>query len=112
VIRKSGSSWRLARKIIFTRTDLLPHRQIVYDDDGNVVTNTVYANYRDYDGISYATQIEVVRPQEEYDITLTILKPGLNQTLTDDKFVLDQPAGAQVIHLDHPQTPANGGGSH
>jgi outer membrane lipoprotein-sorting protein len=106
VIRKSGSSWRLSRKIVFTRTDLLPHRQIVYDDDGNVVTNTVYANYRDYDGISYATQIEVVRTQEEYDITLNMVKLEFNKPLTDEQFLLEQPPGAQVVHLGQPQAGA------
>jgi outer membrane lipoprotein-sorting protein len=49
-------------------------------------------------------QIEIWRPQEEYDITLTILKLQLNEQLADDKFALEQPAGAQVVHLDQPQS--------
>jgi hypothetical protein len=103
VIRKSGSAWRLTRKIIFTRTDLLPHRQITYDESGDVATNTLYANYLDYNGISYPTQIEIVRPQEEYDITLHMVKVEFNKTLTDEQFTLEQPPGAQVVHLGQPQ---------
>jgi outer membrane lipoprotein-sorting protein len=103
VIRKSGSGWRLARKIIFTRTDLSPHRQITYNESGDVVTNTLYANYLDYNGISYPTQIEIVRPQEEYDITLNMVKVEFNKTLTDEQFTLEQPPGAQVVHLGQPQ---------
>jgi outer membrane lipoprotein-sorting protein len=112
VIRSHGNDSWLSRKIIFSRTDLRPNRQLIYDEQGTLVTDARYSDYKDYDGLNFPSKIEIKRPEEEYDITLTILKPGLNQPLTDDKFVLEQPAGAQVIHLDHPQSPANGGGSH
>jgi outer membrane lipoprotein-sorting protein len=112
VIRTRGDDSWLSRKIIFSRLDLRPNRQLIYDEAENIVTDARYTDYKDYDGLSFPSKIEIKRPQEEYDITLTILKPGLNQTLTDEKFVLEQPAGAQVIHLDHPQPVANGGGSH
>lgn len=108
VVRKSasGSGWFLSRKIVFSRTDLLPHRQLTYDENGNLATNTLYANYKDYDGVSFATQIEIVRPQEEYDITLNMLKLEFNKKLTDDQFTLEQPPGAEVVHLGQPQANA------
>jgi outer membrane lipoprotein-sorting protein len=103
VIRRGDRGWFLSRKIIFSRTDLLPHRQFVYDEDGNLATDSRYEGYKDYDGLNFPTQIEIWRPQEEYDITLTIVKLQLNEPLLDDKFALDQPAGAQIVHLDQPQ---------
>jgi outer membrane lipoprotein-sorting protein len=112
VIRTRGDDSWLSRKIIFSRLDLRPNRQLIYDEAENIVTDARYTDYKDYDGLSFPSKIEIKRPEEEYDITLTILKPGLNQPLTDDKFVLDQPPGADVIHLDHSQPVANGGGSH
>lgn len=112
VIRSHGDDSWLSRKVIFSRTDLHPNRQLIYDELGTLVTDARYSDYKDYSGLNFPSKIEIKRPEEEYDITLTILKPGLNQPLTDDKFVLEQPAGAQVIHLDHPQSPVNGGGSH
>jgi len=112
IIRSHGNDSWLSRKIIFSRTDLHPNRQLIYDELGTLVTDARYTEYKDYDGLNFPSKIEIKRPEEEYDITLTILKPGLNQPLTDDKFVLEQPAGAQVIHLDHPQSTSNGGGSH
>jgi len=112
VIRSSGNDSWLSRKIFFSRTDLRPNRQLIYDEQGTLVTDARYTDYKDYSGLNFPSRIEIKRPEEEYDITLTILKPGLNQPLPDDKFVLDQPAGAQVIHLDRPQTTSNGGGSH
>jgi outer membrane lipoprotein-sorting protein len=105
VIRKADQGWLLSRKIIFSRLDLLPHRELQYDDVGNVTTNTLYWNYKkDDNGIEFPWQIEIARPQEEYDITLNIVKLDLNQPLADDKFILEQPPGAEVVHLDRPAT--------
>ena len=104
IIRREGDAGKLSRKIIFGRTDLKPHRQFIYDDNGNVVTDAKYAEYKAYDGVSYPSRIEIYRPQEEYDITLTMLKVELNAPLKDEQFVLEQPAGAQVVHLDRPQS--------
>jgi outer membrane lipoprotein-sorting protein len=100
VIRKGERGWVLSRKVVFSRVDLLPHRQLLYDADGNVATNAAYEKYKEENGIKFPWQIEIARPQEEYDITLNIVKLDLNRTLADDKFVLEQPPGAEVIHLD------------
>ena len=104
VIKRSGDGWILERKIIFGRTDLQPHRQFIYTDDGKVATDARYAQYKDYGGFSFPSRIEIYRPEEEYDITLNILKLDINPPLRDDQFVLEQPAGAQVVHLDRPQS--------
>ena len=104
VIQKYDKGWRLARKIIFGRTDLKPHRQFIYSEDGNVATDAKYAEYKDYDGVNFPSRIEIFRPQEEYDITLNMLKVDINKPLTDDQFVLEQPSGAVVVHLDRPQS--------
>jgi hypothetical protein len=104
VIQKFGQGWRLSRKIIFGRTDLKPHRQLIYSEDLKVATDARYAEYKEYDGVSYPSRIEIKRPQEEYDITLNMLKVEINHPLSDDQFVLQQPAGAEVVRLDHPQS--------
>lgn len=104
VVRKAGDKWALARKILFSRTDLKPHRQYIYDESGKVSTDARYAEYKDYDGVSFPSRIEIYRPQEEYDITLNMLKVDINKPLSDEQFVLDQPAGADVVHLDRPQS--------
>jgi hypothetical protein len=103
VIRKRENGWGLARKIVFSRTDLQPHRQYIYDDAGKLATDAKYADYKDYDGLTFASRIEIYRPQEEYDITLNMLKLEINKALTDEQFALQQPPGAEVVHLDKPQ---------
>jgi outer membrane lipoprotein-sorting protein len=99
VVRKGPQGWFLSRRIIFSRSDLLPHRQLVYDERGNVATDARYEDYRDFDGVGFPYQIEIRRPQEEYDIVLTMVKLQLNVKLTDDQFVLEKPPGAEVVRL-------------
>jgi hypothetical protein len=106
VIRKGEQGWKLSRKIVFSRTDLQPHRQYIYDEQGNLITDARYANYKDYDGVSFPSRIEIYRPQEEYDIKLNMLKLEINKPLRDDQFALEQPPGAEVVHLDKPQSSA------
>ena len=100
VIRKGSQGWYLSRKIEFSRSDLLPHRQQIYDLQGNVATDARYQNYKDYAGTTFPSTIEIERPRENYDITLSLVKLEINKTLTDDQFALEQPAGADVVHLD------------
>lgn len=104
IIRKVGNGGKLSRKIIFGRTDLKPHQQLIYDDDGKLMTDARYADYKDFDGVNFPSRIEISRPQEEYDITLNMLKLEINHELSDEQFVLEQPPGADVIHLDRPQS--------
>jgi len=106
VIRKDDQGWRLTRKIVFSRIDLKPHRQYIYDKKGNLVTDARYANYKEYDGVEFPSRIEISRPREEYDITLNMLKVEINKPLRDDQFALRQPPGAEVVHLDQPQSSA------
>jgi hypothetical protein len=104
VIRKKGESQGiLARKIVFSRVDLKPHRQYIYDEQGTLMTDAKYAEYKDYDNVDFPSRIEIARPQEEYDIKLNILKLEINKPLRDDQFALQQPPGAEVVHLDRPQ---------
>jgi hypothetical protein len=104
VIRKMGEHGGiLARKIVFSRTDLLPHRQYIYDEQGKLVTDARYANYKEYDNVGFPSRVEIYRPQEEYDITLNMLKLEINKPLRDDQFALQQPPGAEVVNLDKPQ---------
>ena len=105
VIRMRGDKdARLSRKIVFSRTDLRPTRQYIYDDQGKLVTDVRYAQYKDYDGVSYPSRIEIYRPQEEYDIKMNVLKLEMNKPLKDEQFALEQPPGADVVHLNGPQS--------
>lgn len=93
------NQWYLSRKIIFERANLDPHIQVVYDKNGNVATKAHYANFQDYSGLRFPSEIDIERPQEEYAITLKMVKLQLNIPLKPEQFVLDQPPNAQVVRL-------------
>ena len=99
VVKRGKKGWFLARKVLFSRTDLKIHRQFMYDESGNLATDVHYGEYKDYDGINFPVQIEIERPQEEYDITLNMVKLEFNKALTDEQFALTQPPGADVVRL-------------
>ena len=105
VIRKRGDRDAvLSRKIVFSRTDLHPTHQYIYDEQGKLTTDARYADYKDYNGISFPSRIEIYRPEEEYDIKMNVLKLELNKPLKDEQFALAQPPNAEVVHLDSPQS--------
>jgi len=103
VIQKGKAGWYLARKIIFSRTDLLPHRQLIYNEKGDLVTDAKYETIKNHNGVDFPEVIEIWRPQEEYSITLKVLKLDLNQPLTDEQFALQKPPGAELVNLDQGQ---------
>ncbi|HZR65804.1 MAG TPA: DUF4292 domain-containing protein [Terriglobales bacterium] len=107
----NGNAW-LSRKIVFNREDLLPNRQLIYDESGNLVTDARYSEYKDYNEVLFPSRIEILRPEEEYDITLHMVQLKINLPLDTNKFVLEKPAGAQEIHLDGQPAPSSSGGTH
>jgi hypothetical protein len=109
VIRHAGDDWYLFREIVFDRTNLVPHRQVIYDQQGNVATQATYQVYKDYNGISFPNVIEINRPQEEYSIRLTVVKLVINEPLHDDQFTLEQPPSTELVNLDeaHPSVSSN-----
>lgn len=96
VIRPNGNLGTLVRTITFSRTDLKPHQQMIYDKEGAVATQATYEDFRDFNGIQFPASIQINRPKEEYSIHLTIDSIKINVPLRDDQFVLNQPPGSQL----------------
>ena len=107
IIHRVKDDWYLARKIVFDRTNLMPHQQVIYDQAGGVATVATYQVYQDHNGVTFPNVIEISRPQEEYSIRLTVEKLIINETLRDDQFALQQPPGSQLIDLDQPNQTAS-----
>ena len=103
IIGRDQFGWSLNRKFVFSRTTLQPVRQLIYDKKGQIVTDVKYGDFKEYSGVQFPSVIEIKRPEEEYTITLGLVKATINQPLTDEQFALRQPQGIQVIHLDQNQ---------
>jgi outer membrane lipoprotein-sorting protein len=88
------------RVIRFSRDDLRPIEQDVYDADGNIETKTLYGPLQTFGTERFPGTITIQRPLEEYQIVMTIQKLVLNQTLKDDQFQLDIPEGVKIKKLE------------
>lgn len=97
---ESGNELRLSRVIRFGRVDLMPFEQDIYDQEGNIETQTIYGPYQNFGTTRFPGTVTIRRPMEEYQITLTIEKLILNQTLTDEQFELKIPEGIPIQQLD------------
>jgi outer membrane lipoprotein-sorting protein len=100
VIDKDEFGHFLSRRIVFSRTDLLPHEQFLYNRQGKLVTYARYENFTEKDGIKLPEMVSIQRPIEGYSLVLNMVKLDVNVPLTDDQFVLTQPPGSQLINLD------------
>jgi hypothetical protein len=85
-----------ARVIHFSRVDLLPYEEDIYDKDGAIETQVIYGPYQKFGTTRFPGSITIKRPLEQYQIVLTIQKLQLNQPLTDDQFELKIPDGVQM----------------
>jgi hypothetical protein len=100
VLRRSAQGvWHLYRKIYFSREDLEPYRQTIFNEDGTVATEAIYSAAQDYNGVRFPSLIEIQRPQEEYSIAIKIVKLTLNEPLRPEQFELEMPAGAVLTEL-------------
>ncbi len=88
------------RVIHFNRDNLQPIEQDVYDQDGNLETVTLFGPLQTFGTEKFPGTITIKRPQEEYQIVMTIQKLVLNQTLTDDQFELEIPGEVKIQKLD------------
>ncbi len=89
----------LKRKVWFDRTDLELARVQFYDPDGTCTEDVQYSTYQDFKGIHYPTHIELSRPEDDYEITITIEKATFNEPIAPEKFDLKRPEGAELIDL-------------
>src|SRR5581483_9358931 len=82
-----------ARSIWFSRVDLEMARQLIFDENGNILTDARYSQWHAYDNVPFPKHIEINRPRDEYGVTIDIVKMDINKGVTDAKFVLPQPEG-------------------
>lgn len=104
VIRTSGGDLHLDRTIWFNRLNLQMSRQIIFDENGNILTDARYSDWRAYDNVPFPKHIEINRPRDEYGVVIDVVKMDINKGIADDKFQLSQPSGSKLRVLGQPAT--------
>jgi len=92
----SPQDWEIASRIWFDRADLSIARIEMYDSGGKLVSDVRYSGWDNLGGVRYAGQISLERPENDYRLDIGVTKLTLNQTISADRFVLQQPPGTQL----------------
>jgi outer membrane lipoprotein-sorting protein len=102
-----GANGRLQirRTIWFNRLDLLMARQLIFDDDGNILTDVRYSEWKPWDNVAFPKHIDFNRPHDEIGLVLDVVKMDINKGVSDDKFVLEQPEGTKLQIVGQAATP-------
>ena len=96
-VKHSGDSYSLTRNLVFDRRTLSIIRQKTFDSEGYITSQTRYSNWQTYSGVPFPGTIDIQRPQDGYELALTVTDMKMNgPETTADKFVLAQPPSAQV----------------
>ncbi|MDE3167230.1 MAG: DUF4292 domain-containing protein, partial [Acidobacteriota bacterium] len=95
VVRENDGEQQLllTRTIWFDRTNLRLARQLIFDKNGNIVTDARYSDWKAFDNVAFPKHIEINRPRDEYAVVIDIVKMDINKGVGEDKFVLNQPEG-------------------
>ena len=101
-----GGQLLLKRAIWFSRLNLSIARQLIFDDAGNILSDTRYDQWRYFDSAPFAKHIEINRPQDEYGVVVDVVKMDINKGVTNDKFVLNQPEGPTLQLVGQAPPPA------
>jgi hypothetical protein len=93
--RRKADSQELypVRVVHFRREDLLPYEQDLYDDKGSLETQIFYGASKDFEGTRYPGTVTLKRPQDEYQLVMTVERVTANPALTDDMFQVEIPEG-------------------
>jgi outer membrane lipoprotein-sorting protein len=91
-----GGQLILRRTVWFNRVDLNISRQLIFDDDGNILTDARYEQWHAFENVAFPRHIEINRPRDEYGVVIDVTKLDINKGVSDDKFVLEQPEGVAV----------------
>jgi len=102
VVRRKQNSQELVpeRVIHFSRIDLRPYQQDMYDEEGAIQTEALYGPLQTFAGTKFPETIVIKRPLEEMQILIHVNKLAVNTPLADDKFELTVPEGTTVHKLD------------
>jgi len=99
IVRRDQDQLTLVRNVYFERHSLEIVGQKTFEPSGKVLSETKYTGWHDFGGTSFPSDIDIERPQEGFEVRLTVLTMRVNSAPTADKFVLEQPQDVQVEEL-------------
>jgi outer membrane lipoprotein-sorting protein len=101
IVRRKDNSQELIpeRVIHFSRIDLQPYQEDIYDPRGAIQTQAIYGPPQTFGTVKFPGTITIKRPLEELQIVITFTKLTVNLALNDSQFELEVPSGTAVQQL-------------
>ena len=115
-VLRGGYQTEILRKIWFDRSVLQVARLESFGPRGILISDTYCSNWQPVDAAGseaptssvaspaqqFPRSIRIERPHDDYRLDLQIAKITLNSEIPLERFKLEQPAGAEVIHVGEP----------
>jgi outer membrane lipoprotein-sorting protein len=105
-----GGKLEIARKVWYNRADLRVSRVQLFGAGGKLDSDITYGDWQPVppsgsestaaaEPASFARDIHIWRPQDDYKLEIKILKLTMNEPITPDRFELAQPAGTDLVRV-------------
>ena len=108
LLRRTDSGLEIARKIWFDRADLHISRIELYGPAGQLGSDIAYSHWQ-ADAAApgaasaanrpFPREIRISRPQDDYQLALSITKLTLNSAIPAERFTLAQPPGTELVRV-------------
>jgi outer membrane lipoprotein-sorting protein len=110
-VLRGGYRTEILRKIWFDRADLQVSRLQTFAPKGLLVSDVRYSDWQPVDpaqlGVpvsgpvtTFAHNIRIDRPHDDYRLDLQVSKIVLNTDLPADRFKLEQPTGSELVNVE------------
>jgi hypothetical protein len=120
LLRPADAGLEIARKVWFDRADLRVSRIQIYGPGGQYDSDIAYSDWQSATadrpataggaetaaptanaaGTLFPRRIHIRRPQQDYELTVTVTRLTLNGEIADERFTLEQPAGSELVRLE------------
>ena len=102
----NAADLHIVRKIWFERAGLTLSRLEIYGADGQLESDIRYSDWSPFgpvqdaqNQVQYPKDITLNRPADGYSFAITVTKLTANQTIEASRFVLQQPAGSDLVRV-------------
>jgi outer membrane lipoprotein-sorting protein len=115
-----NGKFEIARKVWYNRSDLQVSRVQLFGAGGKLDSDITYSVWEPVPNTSagsapvtkqasFARDIHIWRPQDDYKLEIKILKLTLNEPISPDRFDLAQPSGTDLVRVGDDPSAARSG---
>src|SRR2546426_2774088 len=112
-VLRAGHQLEVLREIWFDRSDLQVTRMLTFGPKGVLLSDVRLADWQPSDGATrqggaatpsngaalFPRAIRIDRPHDDYKLDLQVSKVSLNEDTPAERFKVEQPAGAELVHV-------------